>query len=78
MRPGISVSNSEAGLAALSIAAFILRLICPNGMISKTEVKASYRHVAGKILSEFPEVLEKIREAAHLDKDKFKIALDST
>ena len=50
MTPGISVSNSEVGLASLSIAAFMLRLVCTNGMISKTEVSASYRHVSAKIL----------------------------
>jgi len=44
-KPGISISNSEVGLASLSIAAFILRLICTNGMVSKTEISASYRHV---------------------------------
>ena len=48
--PGISVSNSEVGLASLSIAAFFLRLVCTNGMISKTEVSASYRHISLKIL----------------------------
>jgi len=32
--PGISVSNSEAGLASLSIAEFFLRLVCTNEMIS--------------------------------------------
>jgi hypothetical protein len=54
MTPGISVSNSEVGLTSLSIAAFMLRLVCTNGMISKTEVSASYRHVSTKILSELP------------------------
>lgn len=33
MTPGISVSNSEVGLSSLSIASFILRLICTNGLI---------------------------------------------
>ena len=57
MTPGISVSNSEVGLASLSITSFVLRLVCTNGMISKTAVAASYRHVSTKILNEFPEVL---------------------
>lgn len=59
MTPGVSISNSEVGRASLSIAAFVLRLICTNGMISKTEVSASYRHVSLKILDEFPKVLDK-------------------
>ena len=51
-RPGLSISNSEVGLSSLSIAAFVLRLICTNGMVSKTQVAASYRHVSSKILTE--------------------------
>jgi hypothetical protein len=51
MTPGISVINSDVGLASLSIATFMLRLVCTNGMISKIEVSASYRHVSAKILS---------------------------
>ena len=59
-RPGVSISNSEVGLSSLSISAFILRLVCTNGMVSKTELSASYRHVSTKILTEFPETLEKV------------------
>jgi len=46
-----------------SIAAFFLLLVCTNGMISKTEVSASYRHISLKILEKFPEVLERIFRA---------------
>ena len=46
MTPGISISNSEVGLASLSMSAFILRLVCTNGMVAKTEISASYRHVS--------------------------------
>jgi len=42
------------GLASLSVAAFFLRVVCTNGMISKTEVSASYRHISLKTLGEFP------------------------
>ena len=52
MTPGISISNSEVGLASLSVSAFILRLVCTNGMVAKTEISASYRHVSTKILTE--------------------------
>ena len=58
--PGAAISNSEVGLASLSISAFFLRLVCTNGLISKTQVSASYRHVSTKILNEFPDVLEKV------------------
>ena len=59
-RPGVSISNSEVGLSSLSISAFILRLVCTNGLVSKTELSASYRHVSTKILTEFPQILEKV------------------
>ena len=77
MTPGISVSNSEVGLAALSISTFTLRLVCTNGMISKTEVSASYRHVSAKLLSNLPGVLNELREGFGQQREQFKISLES-
>ena len=77
MTPGISVSNSEVGLAAFSIAAFMLRLICTNGMISKTEVSASYRHVSTKILSELPGVLSNVSREFGRQKEQVRLSLES-
>lgn len=77
MTPGFSISNSEVGLASLSIAAFVLRLICTNGMISKTEVSASYRHVSLKILNEFPKVLDNVSLELGKQKDQFRISIGS-
>ena len=77
MTPGISVSNSEVGLTSLSIAAFVLRLVCTNGMISKTQVSASYRHISGKILSELPGVLTDISGELAKKKDQFKLSIES-
>ena len=75
MTPGISVSNSEVGLASLSISAFVLRLKCTNGMISKTAVSASYRHVSAKILKDFPEVLNNVSLELGKQKDQFRLSL---
>jgi len=75
--PGISISNSEVGLASLSIAAFFLRLVCTNGMISKSEVSASYRHVSMKILQEMPQVLERVSIELGMQKDKFMISAET-
>ena len=72
-RPGVSISNSEVGLASLSVSAFILRLICTNGMVSKTELSASYRHVSTKILNEFPEILDKV--SVELGRQRHQIGL---
>ena len=41
MMPGISISNSQLGMASLSISVFVLRLVCTNGMISKRAVSSS-------------------------------------
>ena len=77
LTPGIYVSNSEVGLAALSISTFTLRLVCTNGMISKTEVSASYRHVSDKLLSNLPGVLNDLREGFGQQREQFKISLES-
>ena len=78
--PGISLSNSPVapvGLASLSIAAFFLRVVCTNGMISKTEVSASYRHISLKILWEFPKVLERVSFELGQQKSQFKISMQT-
>lgn len=75
--PGISISNSEVGLASLSISAFILRLICTNGMISKSDISASYRHISTKILSEFPEVLNQVSLELGNKKEMLRFSMDS-
>lgn len=75
--PGISISNSEVGLASLSISAFVLRLVCTNGLISKSDVSASYRHVSTKILSEFPLVMEKVSLELGNQQQRLKISMES-
>ncbi len=77
MTPGISVSNSEVGLAALSISTFTLRLVCTNGMISKTEVSASYRHVSNQLLSNLPGVLNSLKSGFGQQKERFRVSLES-
>jgi hypothetical protein len=78
MTPGVSVSNSEVGLACLSIAAFFLRLICTNGLVAKTEVHASYKHVSLKVFKEFPQVLEKVSLELARKREQLKISTEST
>ena len=77
MTPGISISNSEVGLASLSVSAFILRLVCTNGMVAKTEISASYRHVSTKILTELPQVFEKVAGELNRHKDRLKLSIES-
>jgi len=75
--PGISVVNSEIGLACLRIASFILRLICTNGLIAKTEVKVAYKHLSLKALAEFPQVLGRVSLELGKKRDQFRISLQS-
>ncbi len=76
-KPGVSISNSEVGLASLSIASFILRLVCTNGMISKSAVSASYRHISRKILDEFPTVMNRVGNELGKQKDQFRLSMES-
>jgi len=76
-KPGISISNSEVGLASLSIAAFLLRLVCTNGLVSKTEISASYRHVSTKILDEFPTTMDKVSYELGAQKHKIGLSMES-
>lgn len=77
MTPGISISNSEVGLASLSVSAFLLRLVCTNGMVSKDEISASYRHISTKILTELPQVFQKVADGLGKQKDRLKLSLES-
>jgi len=76
-KPGISISNSEVGLASLSVGCFCIRLICSNGLISKTETSASFRHVSNRILDEFPDVLEKVSYELGAQRHQFKLSMES-
>jgi hypothetical protein len=76
-KPGISISNSEVGLASLSIAAFVLRLICTNGMVAKTDVSVSYRHVSTKVLTEFPQMLDKVSYELGSQRSQFQLSMES-
>lgn len=48
-----------------------------NGLVSKTEIGASYRHVSTKILSEFPQVLDKVSYELGSQKHQLKLSVES-
>jgi len=75
--PGISIANSEVGLSSLRISAFFLRIVCTNGLIAKTGISASYRHVSWKILDEFPQVVQEVSQQLGRQRDQFKISMES-
>lgn len=77
LTPGISISNSEVGLASLSVTAFVLRLVCTNGLITKTGVSSSYRHVSARVLAELPQALGQVRGQLESQQDKIRISMQS-
>lgn len=72
--PGISIANSEVGILALSIEAYYYRLVCSNGLVSKTAVDARYKHISRKIMDEFPLVLEDVIHQSRQGQDRFMIS----
>jgi hypothetical protein len=51
--------------------------VCTNGMISKTEVSASYRHISLKILNEFPKVLDNVSLELGKQRDQYRLLIES-
>ena len=51
--------------------------VCTNGIISKGEVSASYRHISLKILGEFPKLLERVSFDLGQQKNQFTISIES-
>ena len=77
MMPGISISNSEVGLSSLSISAFILRLVCSNGLISTTQESASYRHISERVLVEFRNIVKNLSNNIGNQRRGWEISLNT-
>lgn len=75
--PGVSVSNSEVGLASLSVSAFYLRLVCTNGLVAKTKVASSFRHVSEKVLERFQVVLNDVAGQLDQGRDRIRVSMES-
>ena len=75
--PGISIANSEVGLLALSIEAYFYRLVCSNGMISKTAVESRFKHVSRRALDEFPRVLSDVVYQSQHSQGRFQISMQT-
>jgi hypothetical protein len=76
--PGISVANSEVGILAFSIEAYFYRLVCSNGLVSKTSVASRFRHVSRKALEEFPDVLMQVVYESDQGQRRFEISTQSS
>ncbi len=70
--PGIAFANSEVGLLAFSIEAFFYRLICTNGLISKTASTVSrFKHISNKGLENFSDTLTLVIGESILNQEQF-------
>ena len=75
--PGVSITNSEVGISSLSLFAFYVRLVCTNGLVSKEQIGASFRHISLKILTKFPKVLNRLSSELEHQRSKFRISWES-
>jgi hypothetical protein len=55
----------------------VLRLKYTNGMISTTEVTASYLLISNKIVSEFPQIMDKVSLELGKQQDQFRLSIES-
>ena len=78
MRSGTVFNNSETGLSSFSLAAFLYRLVCANGLISRKNYSlASFRHVSEKTLSKVPALLEETSRELTVQKKSFELSTKS-
>jgi hypothetical protein len=77
VQPGVSISNSEVGLSSLTVTAFILRLLCTNGLITADNTSMSYRHISERILGELPSIIQGIKNNVESQQRLWSISLQS-
>ena len=75
--PGISIANSEVGILAFSIEAYFYRLVCSNGLVSKTSVASKFKHVSRKALEEFPHILQQVVYESENSQSRFEISIQN-
>ena len=75
--PGISIANSEVGILAFSIEAYFYRLVCSNGMISKTAVASRFKHISRRALDEFPHILQQVVYESEYNQRRFELSTQS-
>jgi hypothetical protein len=75
--PGISVANSEVGILAFSVEAFFYRLVCTNGLISKTSVASRFRHVSLKALDEFNDIVRQVIYESHYNQERLSLSTET-
>jgi len=73
--PGVCLSNSEVGLLAFCIECFMYRLVCSNGLISRTSVALSrFKHISRKAIDQFDDILTQVIINSKQRQDQFLIS----
>jgi len=75
--PGICISNSEVGILAFSIEAFFYRLVCTNGLISKTSTASRFKHISQKGIENFNDTLRLVLQDSIHNQRQFQISRQS-
>jgi hypothetical protein len=75
--PGVALANSEVGLVAFSIEAYIYRLVCTNGLIAKTAVNSRFRHVSLKALEEFESMVAGVIAESRNNRARLSLSAES-
>ena len=75
--PGIAISNSEVGILAFSIEAYFYRLVCTNGLISRTSIASRFRHVSLKALEEFNDIVRQVIYESHHNQDRLALSTET-
>ena len=78
VNPGLCFANSEVGLSAVHVTAYMLRLVCANGMLAKASgTSASKRHISSTILDDFPMMAESANRQLAAMAHQFKLSMSS-
>jgi hypothetical protein len=75
--PGVSICNSEVGVSSLRISAFLLRLVCTNGMVAQVGHTNAFKHISRRAMDEFPMVLDQVGEQAQILQKQFQMSIES-
>ncbi|QTA82720.1 DUF932 [Desulfonema limicola] len=78
MIPGTSIANSEVGVMAFSIEAYIYRLVCSNGLISKTSIGKRFKHISDKAMIEFEDVISEVIYQSSHNQNRLRISTETS
>jgi len=73
--PGMSLVNSEVGLAAFSVQAFFLRLVCTNGLITAEMAQNKIRHIRKNALVDLEGLISNVNFMAEQNQKKMRLAV---